>query len=126
MGLAPTGGDISPSAPNGRHDAQLFCDFIERSCFRESLKSVDNRLLVSHGERLLLLNSESKRRSECASKKLMQCAQMDETCQRQSLSRWKIHRFFGQLFEGFWHMKKLQSFTLGQSSAPSSSAEFTD
>ena len=41
-------GNVRPSAPHGRHDAQLLADFLERGVLRESLKSVYHRLLIHH------------------------------------------------------------------------------
>ena len=62
MALGTASGDVGASAPDGRHDVQLFGNLFERGDFREPVESVDYGLLVGHGKRLPLRGSEGKRR----------------------------------------------------------------
>ncbi len=48
LSLGAACGNVCPSAPDGRHDAQLLADFLERGTLRQSLESVDYGLLVHH------------------------------------------------------------------------------
>lgn len=41
-------GNVHPPVPDGRHDTQFFADFLQRGILRESLKSVNHRLLIGH------------------------------------------------------------------------------
>ena len=49
LSLGAACGNVRPSAPDGRHDAQLLGDFLERSVLREPLESVHHGLLIGHG-----------------------------------------------------------------------------
>ena len=49
LSLGTACGNVCPSAPDGRHDAQLLGDFRERGVLREPLESVDHGLLIRHG-----------------------------------------------------------------------------
>ena len=46
--LGVAGGNVRPSTPDGRHDAQLLSDILERGVLRESLESIYHRLLICH------------------------------------------------------------------------------
>ncbi len=48
MSLGAACGNVPPSPPDGRHDAQLLGDFLERGVLRESLESIDHGLLIRH------------------------------------------------------------------------------
>ena len=48
LSLGAACGNVRPSAPDGRHDAQLLADFLERGVLRESLESVYHGLLIRH------------------------------------------------------------------------------
>ncbi len=48
LSLGAACGNVRPSATDGRHDAQLLADFLERGVLRESLESVYHGLLIRH------------------------------------------------------------------------------
>jgi hypothetical protein len=48
LSLGAASGNVRPSAPDGRHDAQFLADFLERGVLRESLESVYHGLLIRH------------------------------------------------------------------------------
>ncbi len=48
LSLGAARGNVRPPAPDGRHDAQLLADFLERGVLGEPLESVDHRLLIRH------------------------------------------------------------------------------
>ncbi len=60
MGLGVSGGDISTSSPDSRHDAQLFGNFVERGILRESLKCIEYSLLIRHDRSLPCFDSGLK------------------------------------------------------------------
>jgi hypothetical protein len=60
VSLAAAGGDVRPSLPDGRHDAQLLRNFIERGVLRKSLECVEYGLLVRHGRKILPGGAKSK------------------------------------------------------------------
>src|SRR3990172_5691544 len=49
LSLGAACGNVCPSPPDGRHDAQLLGDFLERGVLREPLESVYHSLLIRHG-----------------------------------------------------------------------------
>ena len=61
LSLGAACGNVRPPAPDGRHDAQLLADFLERGVLRESLESVYHGLLIRHAYILPLHNGRCKR-----------------------------------------------------------------
>jgi hypothetical protein len=60
VSLGAAGRDVRPSLPDGRHDAQLLGNFIERGVLRESLERVEYGLLVRHVKKILPGGAKSK------------------------------------------------------------------
>ena len=48
LSLGAARGNVRPSGPDGRHDAQFLADFLQRGVLRESLQSVNHCLLIRH------------------------------------------------------------------------------
>jgi len=66
VAFGASGGDIGPSASDGRHKTQFFGDFVKRCLLREPLKSIHYSLFVRHGKKLLLCGFEGKWRGDDA------------------------------------------------------------
>jgi len=57
-------GNVGAPAPDGRIDAQLLGDFVDRGILRKPLESVDHGLFVRHGQIVPLRNAQRKKRVE--------------------------------------------------------------